>query len=370
MKKTILAMATTAIIGLSALFGGCSGFVMSDTKEIDDIKATLLSNGKTQITITYVDNLYPPLVFEIDKGEQGIAGPSGNGIKSFEEKIDETTGERYILITFTDPSLDDKKIPLVDGINGVSIVNAKAEPRDDGSGELDLVIYLSNDTSLRLPMPSGKDGDQVTIVEDTTSEDPTLLITITKYDGTTIEETVKIPQGEQGVGIQAIQSSQSSTKYSVIFHLTDGTNQTVEFDRPNTWLQDTKKPDDSVGLDGDFCFDTANQIIYVRENGTWIDFLDFGTKTNKFKVTFTIDADDERGEIKLSDNDKKNVFAITYGTFASNGYSVPTAELDGYEFIGWFTSRDPDFRVNGAFTDLTFVTSDMTLYPYFEKIEE
>ncbi len=364
MKKTILAMATTAIIGLSALFGGCSGFVMSDTKEIDDIKATLLSNGKTQITITYVDNLYPPLVFEIDKGEQGIAGPSGNGIKSFEEKIDETTGERYILITFTDPSLDDKKIPLVDGINGVSIVNARAEPRDDGSGELDLVIYLSNDTSLRLPMPSGKDGDQVTIVEDTTSEEPTLLITITKYDGTTIEETVKIPQGEQGVGIQAIQSSQSSTKYSVIFHLTDGTNQTVEFDRPNTWLKDTKKPDDSVGLDGDFCFDTINDIIYIREGGSWIEFLNFGDKKPKqYPVYFHVESSD----ITLIGN--QNIFNIN-GNFASNGYTVPLAHKDGYNFIGWFTTRSPDLRINSPFTDLTLVSGELNLYPYFEKIEE
>ncbi len=370
MKKTLLAIATTAILSLSALFGGCSGFVMSDTKEIDDIKAVLLNDGKTQITITYVDNLYPPLVFEIPKGEQGIAGPSGNGIKTFEEKKNETTGERYILVTFTDPSIPDKIIPIVDGKDGISIVDVKSEPREDGSGELDLVVYLSNDTVKRFPMPAGKDGDQVVVSQDETDGVLSLVVTITKYDGTVIEEKYIIPKGEQGVGISVIQASQSGTTYSLTFHLTDGSTQTVDFNRPNAWLQDTKKPDDSVGLDGDFCFDTANQIIYVRENGTWIDFLDFGTKTNKFKVTFVVDADDERGEIKLSDDNKKNVFAITYGTFASNGYSVPIAELDGYEFIGWFTSRDPDLRVSGAFNDLTFVNSEMTLYPYFEKIGE
>ncbi len=364
MKKTFLAIATTAIVGFSALFGGCSGFIMSESKEIDDIKATVLGDGKTQITITYVDNLYPPLVFEIPKGETGVAGPNGNGIKTFEEKTDETTGERYILVTFTDPSIPEQIIPIVDGTNGVSIVDVKSEPREDGSGELDLVVYLSNDTVLRLPMPAGKDGDKVSITKDETDGVLSLLVTITKYDGSTVEEKVIIPRGEQGVGIQAIQSTQSSTKYSVTFHYTDGNSETIDFTRPNTWLKDTKKPDDSVGLDGDFCFDTVNDIIYIREGGSWIEFLNFGDKKpTQYPVYFHV----ESADITLSGN--QNIFNVN-GNFASNGHTVPLAFRDGYNFIGWFTTREPDLRINSAFTDLTLVSGRLDLYPYFEKIGE
>ena len=367
MKKTFLAIASAAIVSISALFSGCSGFVMSETKEIDEISAKTLTDGSTQITITYVDNLYDPVVFTIPKGQQGVAGPTGNGIATFEEVVDPVTSERSIVVTFTDPSHPEKVIPIVDGKDGVSIVDVKSEPREDGSGELDLVVYLSNDTTLRMPMPSGKDGDQVSIVPEQNSDGTSLLITITKQDGTTLEEQVVIPRGEQGVGLTAIQSGQTETEYFVTFYLSDGTSETQFFTRPNTWLQDVKKPDDSVGIDGDFCFDTLHDIIYLRENGSWVPFLDFGEKMDKYSVEFVVDLNDERGDVQLSG---KNVYSVTYGTFASNGYNVPTASLDGYEFLGWYTTREPNLIINGAFNDLTFVASNMKLYPLFREIVE
>ena len=43
------------------------------------------------------------------------------------------------------------------------------------------------------------------------------------------------------------------------------------------------------------------------------------------------------------------------------------AGITGYRFAGWYTTRNPN-ATNGVFTDVTVVSGEMTLVPYWEAI--
>ena len=140
MKKTFLAIASAAIVSISALFSGCSGFAMSETKEIDEISAKTLTDGSTQITITYVDNLYDPVVFTIPKGQQGVAGPTGNGIATFEEVVDPVTGE---LVPGTNSCMMCKRMIINAGISTLVVRDTEEDYR-----VIDVQSWIDDDDSL------------------------------------------------------------------------------------------------------------------------------------------------------------------------------------------------------------------------------
>ena len=64
-------------------------------------------------------------------------------------------------------------------------------------------------------------------------------------------------------------------------------------------------------------------------------------------------------------------YAVTRNTyFTDNGYdAIPVPTRAGYKFVGWYRSRTVT-ATSGAFTDLTPILSDLTLYAQWEKISE
>ena len=138
----------------------------------------------------------------------------------------------------------------------------------------------------------------------------------------------------------------------------DGNTDTLFFERPNQWLRGSDTPSDLEGVDGDFFFDTAHKIIYMKYRGSWRNIVSF----YESKITYTVEFNlNDAVDASLNGED---LFFIDKGEyFYSYGYDVPVPTRDGYTFLGWYTVRtsNPDPTM-GAFTDLTPVMANITLY--------
>ena len=383
MKKKLLTLALAAMLSAATLFGGC-GFSGSDAKQIENI--TALHNaekGVTQITITYADDLYDPTFFEIPDGKQGDIGYTGNGVESIVPQ-DEADGSRSMLITLTDGSKI--TLPIVDGVDGEDGEDGKGIDKIQSIANIDgsvsiKVLFTDGSESNEIPVPGGKDGDKVTIsTEVQTDESIKVVFTVTDHWGNKVPYDLTIPKGEKGNSVEYIIGSLSEDKTQYILKIkienVDGL-QEVSFSRPNSLLVGSKKPLDDEGdtkgdgINGDMYYNTANQIFYVKDNGVWSETLDL-SNNERYTVKFEASAWIENEQISI-DVDPQNLFSgLKQGTFYSNYFAVrlPVAVLPAslqasYEFVGWYTTANPNFTTQAAFTDLTFIASDMTLYPVF-----
>ena len=392
MKKTLLTIAITSMLTFTALFGGC-GFSGSDSKVIDKITPVYnAEKGVTEITITYVDDLYSPDHFEIPDGKQGAIGYSGNGIASIEqtEKFNESTGttQRYMLIKYTDGSTFE--LPIYDGANGVDgtngndgdgITNISAQQNIDGTMSI-IVEYNNGKKTTAIPVPNGKNGDKISISSQYNPEDGSTKLTFTVTDHWNIKTTQEftIPKGEKGNSVEYIlgETSADGKQYVLKIKIENVDElQEITFNRPNALLTGSKNPIDDEngvkgdGLDGDLYYNTVTNVFYVKANGVWTSTLDLSSSLT-YKVKFEASAwlGSEKVNVQVTPT---NLFSgLKQGTFYSNGKagSVPTPILPDeyaslYEFIGWYTTSDPNFSTQSPFTDLTYIASDMTLYPIF-----
>ncbi len=385
MKKKLLTFAITAILSFTALLGGC-GFSVSDTREIDSISAIRNETEKvTVITITYVDDLFPPTVFEVPDGAQGEIGKVGNGIDSITE-IEKTapdgTTQRYMLITFTDITENPIELPIYDGQDGKSISHIESVV-NQADKSVSIVVHFTDGTkSAAIPVPSGKNGDTVSISSEVQADKSTKVIfTVTDHLGNSTPKEIIIPRGEKGNSIEYVTgyTSQDGTQYVMEVKIEGQDEPTVlYFTRPNAMLTGSEKPQDDSGLEGDIYFDVTNQVIYIKNGGIWINFLDLGG-ARRYDVEFKNEAliDGKLTRVSITGI---NVFNVQYGTFFANGssYTIPTASVilntqtnphidvnKTYTFVGWYTSQTPNFVTQSPFTDLTLVSSHMTLYPVF-----
>ena len=53
--------------------------------------------------------------------------------------------------------------------------------------------------------------------------------------------------------------------------------------------------------------------------------------------------------------------------FGASGYQLPMPTRNGFNFKGWYLVKTPTV-INGAFTDVTPVLSDLKLYAVWENI--
>ena len=388
MKKKLLTLVITGILSFTALLGGC-GFSVSDTKEIESISAIRnQAEGVTVITITYVDNLFSPTVFEVPDGAQGKVGDTGNGVKEIMdvEKTDaQGNVQRYMRITLTDFTV--VELPIIDGIDGTDGKGVShIESLSNGAnGDVSIVVHYTDGTKTDpIPVPSGKNGDTVTISSEVQQNGATKVIfTVTNHLGNQEDREIIIPRGEKGDSVEYVTGYSSADGKTYVLEVKiqgQDQPQKVEFQRPNALLTGGEKPSNAEGLNGDIFFDTANQVIYVKNGDIWINFLDLGG-ARRYDVEFRNMAMIDGKQTKVSITGI-NVFNVQYGTFYSNGanYTIPTANViadsqvnphlqDGatYEFVGWYTSQTPNFVTQSPFTDLTLVSSHMVLYPVFMK---
>lgn len=346
-----------------SLLSSCSFFnTVDEGYLIKSIETFECEDGSTKVTITYDDEDQEPIVFYIPKGVKGEDGVEGNGIASIENKGIDSTGSYTIMeITYTDTSMESTEFKIP---NGVSIRTIESD-YNEKTGLVSIVVFLSNGEYMQFEVPRGKDGEEgngingYTII---TNEDKSVEITFsfTKSDPFVI--TIPAPQkGEEGRGISFIASSETSDQYIITINYTDGTSETLNFNRPadpNTWYTGQGVPDSSYGKNGDYWFDTNGKNIYGKSGGKWVLIHSFSDSGDSYDIEFKL-------------NDSKAYPASMYGEtiytvdrgsyFAASGYSIPIPTRAGFDFVGWYTTANPG-PTNGAFTDLTPVFSDLTLY--------
>lgn len=370
MKKKILTF-LCFIFMTFGMFTGCSGFVMDDESLIiTSITSEVLEDGRTMVVITYADEEIQPAIFYILKGETGEQGEEGNGIKEITHELDERTNTITVTITFTDPSIDPVTFELS---NGVSIKSLE-EIVDEETGEVSFVLHYTDGTSSEpISVPkgeNGKDGSMIVAYRQTVNEDGSVTLQFAFSTGEVYTCDIPAPQkGEDGRGIVAIVGTTDELYYYVTFTYNDETTETIKFDKPvpNTWHTGIGTPSNSLGNNGDFYFDTSRKDIYTKMDGEWIKIVDFEDSETKYTVEFDLNSEDASFPDGYG---YSNYYLIKSGyNFASSGYLVPIPVRIGYTFEGWYTTPNPTV-VNGAFTDLTHVSSDMKLFAKWSQIEE
>ena len=125
------------------------------------------------------------------------------------------------------------------------------------------------------------------------------------------------------------------------------------------------KEDANVSItpkEGDYYFDTLNKIIYTYQTTGWKKVVELEDKTQEriVIVTFNLNTLDDSAYFDPEDDSE---YYIKKGySFAEDGYDIPVPNRPGYKFAGWYTEKKPNLLINGAFTDLTTVNKNITLY--------
>lgn len=340
------------------LLNACSFFRSGNNEEtgIKEILVDYDEDGNAIITINYTDKHKEPVTFVLPKGTDGEVG---TGIKKVDYEQDEY-GATTVTISFTGDKLEPVSFVLQPG---KSISDVKFDTDDEGNT---LIIFMDNEGNELAPVTvfkgdTGEEGVGIVSIIPNYNADGSATLTIVLSDET--EYSVEIPAPIEGRGISTIVSRKEGTRMYLTIYYSDGTSEEIDFDAPPSWTTGYSRPGNAEGFDGDYYFDIAHDIIYIKENGTWVIAVDFTTNETEYTVTFNLnDTNAEQAEFTQG----RSVYTgikrgeTFYSTFGAN--SVPVAYRNGYVFGGWTTvSVDPK-ATNGLFTDLTPVLSDMTLY--------
>ena len=347
------------LVGCSSFFGG------DEALQIENIQTESLDNGDIRITITYVDNIVEPTVFVVPKGEQGLTGV---GIKDIiTTKKPDGTGS-ILTINYTDESLLPTMVEVNDGVS----IRAIEPVIDPETGEILIYIRYSDGTSsepMVLPKgENGKDGISVIGMEQIINRDLSVTLTFKMSEGDDVIVNIPAPQqGEDGRGIKGIVSIPSGDKYVMTITYTDNSTQELEFARPNKWFSEMSAPLDTDGINGDLWYDLSHNVIYVKQNDKWTPVINLHDLTNQtYTVRFNLnDTIEEPASMPLGTLFTYEIVGGNY--FKASGYEIPIPTREGYEFVGWYTVKIPTV-VNGRFTDLTAVFSDLTLYAKWESL--
>ena len=365
MKRILTCIVLVFMIFSSALLTGCDSYAVDDSIQIESITNDLMSDGRTRITITYVDNIKSPDVFYIAQGEQGEIGETGNGIKEITYAEDELTGDTIVTITFTDESVE----PVVFTVrNGLSILGIDTYV-DEVTGDNCMLFKYSNGTySEPIVLPQGKAGIGIKTYEQIVNEDKSVDTKFVLDDGREITITIPAPQEGNGIESMAASISADRTEYIITVTYTNGRMQDLFLPcpkEPSNWYSGQGKPSDREHLNGDYYFDLQHHEIYFKEDGYWTKIVSFETNEKVCEVAFDLNDIDDANSPALMEGLK--TYRIKYGTvFADNGYEIPVPARQGYTFKGWYTSRS-ETATAGKLTTLTPIFSDVTFYAVWEK---
>lgn len=343
---------------------GCGSFFGEEESLVmEKLETKTLENGDIEITIYYSNEDVKPTTFVVPKGDDGA---TGNGIKSFDtfKSEDGKSTICHIEFTYNTPSVE-FAIP-----NGVSIEKIETEKNEETEDTYMTVVYSDGSKSDPIIVPKGEKGDpgiSITGITQKINRDYSVTLTLTMSEGDPVKVEIPAPiQGEDGRGIAEIVSVPNGDKYVMTIKFTDETEQELEFARPNRWFSESAGPKLEDGINGDLWYDLAHQIIYVKQNNKWNMVMNFNNVVDlTYEVKF--DLNDTSAEPASMPAGTLISYQIECGTyFAASGYPIPVPTRTGYLFKGWYTVKIPSV-VNGAFTDLTPVQSDLTLYAVWEK---
>ena len=352
----------------------CGGFVMNDELIIENIDYELLEDGRTKITISYVDDVSEPAIFYIPKGEAGVNGVNGNGIKAITSIQSDDKKNTILHIEFTSKDMQPVEVMVP---NGVSVSGVETTVDEKTKDTTIIINYSDGSKSEPFIIPRGEKGEAGRGIKDyqcTINEDGSQKLVFTYTDGTTSTCVVPAPQkgdtGKDGNFITAISAYEDEFKYYITFVFNEGEPKMIDFnkpEKPNTWLNGLGKPNDESGKDGDFYFDTKANSIYKKTEGSWIIIVDLDDNDEMYQITFDLnDKDGEGVEAELPKGFRNTVFIGRGKYFATTDMQLPIPTRVGFEFGGWYTSKTPNIN-NGTFTDLTPVFDNLTLYAKWNK---
>ena len=353
MKKLMKVLAlSTMCLGMPML-NACSFFRSNNNGEngIKNIEVVQDEQGNAIITIHYTDSSKKPVTFTLPKGENGH---DGAGIKKVEYTQDQY-GVTTVTISFTN-ALEPVSFTLQPG---KSIADVKFE-KDESDNTL--IIFIDSDGNELSPITvfkgdTGEQGVGIISIIQNPHEDGSVTLSITLSDETMYY--VDIPAPKEGRGIESIVSRKEGTKVILTVNYNDDTSEEVSFDATPSWTTGNSKPGDSYGYDGDYYFDISHDVIYIKENGIWTIAVDFNTNAAEYSVIF--DLNDTTAEPAEFTTGTRSYVIRKGETFYSSNFDMPIPTRNGYTFGGWYTSQTPNVT-HGAFTNLTPVLSDMTLY--------
>ena len=384
MKKIFKGMLLSLLlISSSASLSGCFGFG-DEAMEISSITTVTLENGDIQVIITYVDEDTKPTTFVVPKGDSGEDGKDGNGIKEITYTQSEDKQTTLVNIAFTQDNVDPVEVKVP---NGVSVTGID-QTFDEETQLTTLIVNFSDGTKsdpILIPKgekgdkgEDGKDGIGIIDIKQKTNEDKSVSLTFTLSNDEVIKVEVPAPQkgdnGKDGREISAIVSRFDKELDKYVYTVTYNDESTTEFEveRQNKWFTEDYKPTNE-GINGDLWYDVNAQIIYIKESNSWKEAINFEIlQQESYTVRFELnDSKKEPGEMPNTILKYEEFDELEKGTcFASERITVPVPTREGYEFIGWYATKDKLNPTHGAFTDMTPIMSDLTLYARWVKIED
>ena len=358
LKKILFMFLLLFVIILS----GCTFF--NDTEEsieIASITHEVESDGRTKITISYVNDVRDPDIFYIPQGIDGV------GIKSVSAIPSEDSSSTNITITYT----DDKKDPITFTLpHGVSIIGVSTYTDDKDNNLYMVISYSNNTTSNPILLPKGEKGDEgngMTGYEIESHEDKSQ--TITFHFSKSEDVIISIPSPEKGLGISSMMSSEEDGLYILTVNYTDGTSERLEFNKPiepSRWYSGASVPDTDLGVEGDYYFDHAHKIIFTKENGVWVSVVSFENNSVYYNISFELNDSDSEVKASMPAGSYK-LYPVKRNTYFedNNWGSIPVPTRQGYKFVGWYKTKIIT-PTSAPFTDLTPILSDLTLYAIWE----
>ena len=379
MKNLFKKILLSILIGSCSLtFSSCFGFG-EEALQINTITTVTLENGDIQVIITYTDEDVKPTTFVVPKGTAGEDGKDGNGIKEITWKQSEDELNTLVNINFTNDTSVEVPVP-----NGISIIDMKC-PYNEEKGMCELTVYFSDGNTFGpIEVPKGEKGDKgedgisIDLIEPVINEDNSITLYIYLSSGEVNEVYIPAPlkgeDGKDGKEITGFDAFFDKDIDSYVFSVeySDGSMTEFEVARQNKWYTEDRRPEKNDGINGDIWYYVSGQIIYIKENNSWKEAINFDILQSKtYDIRFELnDSKDSPGKMPNTILDYEIYEDFEEGSsFASERITVPVPTREGYEFIGWYSTKDKLNPTHGAFTDMTPIMSDLVLYARWVKIE-
>lgn len=372
MKRKVLFL--LVLVTSLFLLGSCS-FFEEDPEGVKDISFTESENGDVVVTVTYYDE------FESTKEQiipSGLDGKDGVSV-SIEVVREKDLYRNKVILNLSDGTQQVMYVP-----DGVRIVDVTTTDFEGANG---MILHYSDGTqSDAIRLPKGDKGNGIDmdksswVVNDDGSVDVEIY-----YTDADDPIAFTIPTGKTGNGIESITPKEEGGKFILTVLYTSGQSKDVSFTRPVYWFQGYGAPTSAANIAtvanakvGDYYFDYYGRKIYnlskKAENESssdlWDLVVDFSQATDLYRIDFLANDDDEPElpeEEKHRVEEYKNFLTgIQNGTYLIGQIPIPTRI--GYEFVGWATTQTVT-PITGYLTELTPITSDLTLYAIWKKIE-
>lgn len=396
------------LVAMCFILTGCGSFVDwgdEETKQIDYIDSHTDSNGVVYMDIHYVGQDTPDSI-------PLPSGTDGTSI-SFDAKYDPDNRKTIVTVSFSNGTAD-RVFEISDGqsISNVTIVNELGQDylyfwcgtKPVGSIPLDYIkgkdgaTWLTGTTA---PSESiGKDGDFYlntakfdvylkkndlwTTVGNLTGVGIDKIETYESADGNGLKITYTDPTWKPTTvicpGIVDINLNLSNDKKQFVFEVVlsngivdeNGVTQTFSKEfaiaRFPQWDSGTNWPTSTDGIVGDFYFYEPTQTILQKKDTGWKTIISFSELLNQENETVQITFDANGGQMNITGytkpTSKYTMNGVSKGSFV-HADSIPIPTRDGYTFMGWYTTPNPNPLVNGMFTDMVPVSQDITLYAHW-----